>query len=30
MQALLARAHVRIWMDEARALPPVRLDDYHA
>lgn len=28
MQALLARASVREWMDEARTLPPVRLDDY--
>ncbi len=29
-QALLSRPHVRTWMDEARALPPVRLDDYTA
>jgi len=28
MQALLARPAVRAWMDEARALPPVPLDDY--
>jgi len=28
MDELLARASVREWMDEARALPPVRLDDY--
>ncbi|QSX78688.1 glutathione S-transferase family protein [Agrilutibacter solisilvae] len=27
-QALLARGHVREWMDQARSLPPVRLDDY--
>lgn len=26
--ALLARATVRAWLDEARTLPPVRLDDY--
>ena len=30
MEALLARPSVREWMDEARALPPVRLDDYQA
>jgi glutathione S-transferase len=30
MEALLARSSVREWMDEARALPPVRLDDYRA
>lgn len=28
MDALLARDTVREWMDEARSLPPVRLDDY--
>jgi len=28
MEMLLARDAVREWMDEARALPPVRLDDY--
>lgn len=28
MQALLLRNTVREWMDEARPLPPVRLDDY--
>jgi glutathione S-transferase len=28
MDALLARASVCEWMDEARTLPPVRLDDY--
>jgi glutathione S-transferase len=27
-QRLLARPHVRAWMDQARTLPPVRLDDY--
>ena len=29
-EALLARPHVRAWMDQARALPPVLLDDYAA
>lgn len=28
MEALLARPSVREWMDQARALPPVQLDDY--
>ncbi|GAB3347356.1 glutathione S-transferase family protein [Lysobacter tyrosinilyticus] len=28
MDALLARASVREWMEEARAVPPVRLADY--
>lgn len=28
MEALLARETVREWMDEARTLPPVRLDEY--
>lgn len=28
METLLARDPVREWMDEARTLPPVRLDDY--
>jgi glutathione S-transferase len=28
METLLARDAVREWMDEARTLPPVRLDDY--
>ena len=28
MEALLARASVREWMDEARTLPPVLLDGY--
>lgn len=28
MQTVLARASVREWMDEARTLPPVRLEDY--
>ena len=28
MEVLLARDSVRAWMDEARTLPPVRLDDY--
>jgi len=30
MATLLARDRVRAWMDEARTLPPVRLDDYLA